>query len=255
MPHVRVASGGKAGGGDVSEHPSDVEQPRPTDLSAVSRLAAGNGLREAMKNKAGLEPIARAAAGFVRAHFGADAAAISLLRGDWYRTLVTVGEETPGQVRHADGASYPASTYPTVTATLRDGRGYLASIGNDGGVPESQRFLKRFKKSTCVGAPIAYQGETIGELWVARVTGRPHYTGHDLAAVLDIARQVGYRLGPAMKAQDALNPEWWPGDLREDGRHPGTLVAADPEPQLHDDGASERSSGAATSREQVLLAP
>lgn len=208
----------------MSEHQSDVEQPRPTDLSAVSRLAAGNGLRESMKNRAGLEPIARAAAGFVREHFEADAAAISLLKGDWYRTLVTVGESTPGQLRHSDGASYSASTYPTVTATLRDGRGYLASIGNDGGIPESPRFLKKFKKTTCVGAPIAYQGETVGELWVARVAGRPHYTGHDLAAVLDIARQIGYRLGPAVKAQDALDAEWWPGPLLEDGRHPGVIL-------------------------------
>lgn len=212
----------------MSEHQPDAGLPRPTELSAVSRLAAGNGLREAMKNRAGLEPIARAAATFACQHFKADASAISLLKDDWFRTLVTIGERSPGQLRHADGASYSAETYPTVTATLRDGRGYLASLGNDGGIPESQRFLKQFKKSTCMGAPIAYQGVTVGELWVARLAGHAHFTGHDLAALHDIARQIGYRLGPAVKAQDAFSPDWWPGAVREDGRHPGTLLQAEP---------------------------
>jgi hypothetical protein len=215
-------------GGDVSEHQKDVgELPRPSDLPAVSRLAAGNGLRERMKNKAGLEPIAYAASSFVFEHFKADAAAISLLKGEWYRTLVTIGDEVPGQRRHADGAAYPASMYPAVTATLRDGRGYLASLGADGGIPESQRFLKQFKKSTCMGAPITYQGETVGELWVARVSGQSHYTGHELAALLDLARQIGYRIGPAVKAQDALSATWWPGDVRENGVRPGELIPAD----------------------------
>ncbi|HEX5018656.1 MAG TPA: GAF domain-containing protein [Actinomycetes bacterium] len=207
----------------MSEQQTDVEQPRPADLSAVTRLAAGNGLREAMKNRAGLEPIATAASGFIRQHFEADAASISLLRGEWYRALITVGDEIPGQRRHKNGAAYPARMYPSVTETLRDGRGYLASLGSDGGIPESQRFLKQFKKSTCMGAPIAYQGETVGELWVARVTGRPHYTGHDLAALLDLARQIGYRIGPAVKAQDAVNENWWPGEVRENGIVPGDL--------------------------------
>jgi transcriptional regulator with GAF, ATPase, and Fis domain len=214
----------------VSDLQPDAAQPRPSDLSAVSRLAAGNGLREAMKNKAGLEPIARAAATFVCQHFGADASAISLLKDDWFQTLVTVGEREPGQLRHHDGATYSASSYPTVTATLLDGRGYLASLGNDGGIPESQRFLKQFRKSSCMGVPIAYQGDTVGELWVSRVTGRPFYTGHDLAALHDIARQIGYRLGPAVKAKNALDPEWWPGALREDGRRPGTILDTEPDP-------------------------
>src|SRR5262245_40295190 len=92
-------------GGDASEQQRHVGEPRPADLPAVSRLAAGNGLRERMKNRAGLEPIAIAASGFILEHFEADAAAVSLLKGDWYRTLVTVGEKVPGQRRHTDGAA------------------------------------------------------------------------------------------------------------------------------------------------------
>jgi GAF domain-containing protein len=179
-----------------------------------------------MKNKAGLEPIAAAASSFIFEHFEADAAAISLLKADWYRTLVTIGDMVPGQRRHVEGAAFPTRMYPTVTETLRDGRGYLASLGNDGGIPESQRFLGQFKKSSSMGSPITYQGETVGELWVARVTGRPHYTGHDLAALLDLGRQIGYRMGPAVKAQDALSDTWWPGEVRESGLRPGDVVDA-----------------------------
>lgn len=207
----------------MAEQTPDVEQPRPADLPAVSRLAAGNGLRERLKNRAGLDAIADGAARFIFDHFKADAAAISLLKGDWYRTLATIGDEVPGQRRHKVGAAYPTRMYPKVTEALREGRGYLASMGSDGGVPESQRFLKQFKKSTCMGAPIGYGGETVGEVWVSRVIGQPHYTGHDLAALLDLARQIGYRIGPAVKAQDVLDASWWPGELRESGVVPGDM--------------------------------
>ena len=208
----------------MSEQLTDAEQPRPADLPAVSRLAAGNGLRERLKNRAGLEPIAIAAAQYMRDHFEADAAAITLLKGDWFRTLATAGDPVPGQRRHVDGAAYPTRMYPTIVETLRDGRGYLASMGSDGGVPESQRFLKQYKKSTCMGAPIGYGGEIVGEVFVSRITGRPHYTGHDLAALLDLARQIGYRIGPAVKAQDTLDEQWWPGELRESGVYPGDMT-------------------------------
>lgn len=183
---------------------------RPSDIPAVSKLAAGNALRERMKNTAGLQPIAAAAAGFIFDHFDADGSSISVLKGEWYRTLVTIGEAGHGQLRHEVGATYPASEYPTVTRLLRSGSGYVASLGSDGGVPESQRFLKQFRRSTCIGAPITYRGDVVGEVFASRVSGRPHYSGHDLVSLLDLARQIGYRVGPAVKAQDSLDPSWWP---------------------------------------------
>jgi hypothetical protein len=64
----------------------------------------------------------------------------------------------------------------------------------------------------------------VGEVFAARVKGRSHYTGHDLAAILDLARQIGYRMGPAVKAMDANEPSWWPwdtstSDVEESGDH------------------------------------
>ena len=50
----------------------------------------------------------------------------------------------------------------------------------------------------------------VGEVFASRTRGRPYYTGHDLAALLDLARQLGYRIGPAVKAQNQVDPSWWP---------------------------------------------
>lgn len=179
---------------------------------AVTRLAAAGELRDRLRAVAGLGPLAAAAASFFYELFEADAAAITLMRGGWFRTLVTVGEAAPGQVRHPDGQTYPVDTYPTVARVLDGGGGYVCSLGNDGGIPESQIFLADYRKTTCLGAPITYAGQTVGEVFVSRVHGRPHYTGHDLATALDLARQVGLRVGPGIRAQDEVNHGWWPAD-------------------------------------------
>jgi GAF domain-containing protein len=176
----------------------------------VTRLAAANKLRAQLRDLAGLTPVADAAAAFFYEFFDADASAITLMRGGWFRTLVTVGDAIPGQIRHPDGQTYPVDTYPTVAQRLEGGSGYVSSIGNDGGIPESQIFLVDYKKATCVGAPITYGGETVGEVFVSRAAGRPHYTGHELALALDLARQLGLRIGPGIKAQDQVNAGWWP---------------------------------------------
>ncbi len=196
----------------MSDQTPDSPRLRPSDLPAVSRLAAGNALRSRLKNTAGLNGIAGAAASFLYDFFDADDASISLLKGDWFRTLVSVGADAPGEVTHPNGDTYPVSEYPTVTRLLRSGSGYVSSVGNDGGVRESQRFLAEYRMTTCMGAPIGYQGDVVGEVFVSRVRGRSHYTGRDLAALLDLARQIGYRVGPAVKAQDERDPAWWPSE-------------------------------------------
>jgi GAF domain-containing protein len=217
----------------VSDQTPDPSRPRPSDLPAVSRLAAGNALRESLKNTAGLTAISTAAAGFIRSFFDADAAAITLMHGQWFRTLVTVGVQSPDEVRLPDGDTYPTKDYPNVARMLRSGSGYVSSVGSDGGIPESQKFLAQYKKSTCVAAPISYQGDVVGEVFASRVRGRPDYTGHDLAALLDLARQIGYRIGPAVKAQMQLDPTWWPDD--EPAAEPDAPVSG-PAAELPPDG-------------------
>ncbi len=141
---------------------------------------------------------------------------ISLLRGDVYRTVVNVGDEGYREIGHPSGDDYSVAEYPDVTRLLRSGSGYVASIGHDGGVAESQRFLAEYRMTTCLGAPISYRGDVVGEVFASRVKGRPHYTGHELAALLDLARQIGYRIGPAVKAMDANDPSWWPENTSAD---------------------------------------
>lgn len=194
----------------------EASRPLPADLPAVSRLAAGNALRERLKNRAGLVPIADAAASFICDFLDADVSSISLLRGDRYRTVVNVGEEGRREIGHPSGDDYSVADYPTVTQLLRSGSGYVASIGSDGGVPESQRFLPRYQMTTCLGAPISYHSEVVGEIFVCRAKGRPRYTGHELVMLLDLARQIGYRIGPAVSAMDANDPSWWPDNTSSD---------------------------------------
>ena len=187
----------------------EVADDRP-DWSPTARLAAANRMRESLKDSAGLIAIAEASAGFFAETFAADASAITLIRGGEFRTLVTVGDESPGQVRHVDWEPYPTSTYPQIADVLRAGRGYVCSIGNPGGIAESQAMLKSYQKGSCIGAPIIYHQEVLGEVFVSRRVGVHSFNGKDLAVALDLARQLGFRIGPAVVAHDANNPDWWP---------------------------------------------
>ena len=182
---------------------------------AADRIAVSDALRDHLKDLAGLRPLADAAVVFFNRQFDADASSITLMRGGWFRTLVTVDDVRPDEVRHPDGQTYPVETYPTVARVLAGGGGYVSSIGNDGGIPESQRFLEDFQKVTCIGVPIVYAGESVGEVFVSRGPGRAHYTGRELATALDLARQLGLRIGPGMRAQDEVNVGWWPVDQRD----------------------------------------
>jgi len=180
------------------------------DWSPTARLAAANRMRDRLKGHAGLVALATEAAEFFAEIFSADASAITLLRGSEFRTLVTVGEEAPGQSRHTDWEPYPTATYPQIAEVLRAGRGYVSSIGNPGGIEESQSMLTSYRKGSCIGAPIIYRSDVLGEMFVSRRVGVHHFNGKDLAVALDLAHQLGFRIGPAVVAHDANNPGWWP---------------------------------------------
>ena len=186
-----------------------VERP---EWSPTARLAAANRMRESLKDSAGLIPIAEAAARFFTVTFAADASSITLIRGREYRTLVTEGEPTSGQSRHTNWEPYATSSYPQITRVLRAGSGYVSSIGNPGGIPESQEMLTSFRQGSCIGAPIVYHSDVLGEVFVSRRVGAHSFNGKDLAVALELARQLGFRVGPAVVAHDANNPGWWPAD-------------------------------------------
>lgn len=184
--------------------------PARPPWSPTTKLAAANRMRESLKDRAGLLPIAEAAVSFFVETFVADEGSITLLRGSQFRTLASFGEELRGPLRYLNWDPYPTSTYPQITRVLRSGRGYVASIGNDGGIQETQEMLTSFQQGSCIGTPIIYHQEVLGEVFVSRRIGVHGFNGKDLAIALDLARQLGFRVGPAVVAYDANNPNWWP---------------------------------------------
>ncbi len=71
-------------------------------------------------------------------------------------------------------------------------------------------MLSSFHQGSCIGAPIIYRQEVLGEVFVSRRVGAHGFNGKDLAVALDLSRQLGFRVGPAVVAYDANNPDWWP---------------------------------------------
>jgi GAF domain-containing protein len=189
---------------------TDDQQGDQHNWSPTERLAAANRMRGALKDSAGLSPISEAAAAFFADLFDADVAAITLLRGDEYRKLTAIGEGAPGEVVHDVWEPYPTSVYSELTKALKSGRGFVAAVGCDGGIPQTQTLLQKLRIGTCVGAPIVHRGNVIGEVFVSRHVGRPNFTGRDLALALDLARQLGFRIGPAIIAYEDAHPQWWP---------------------------------------------
>jgi hypothetical protein len=47
-------------------------------------------------------------------------------------------------------------------------------------------------------------------VFVSRRIGVHGFNGKDLAVALDLSRQLGFRVGPAVVAYNANNPDWWP---------------------------------------------
>ena len=126
----------------MSDQTPEASRPLPSDLPAVS--SAGSRQRPAGTAQEPGRASARSPMQlrvFICDFFDADTASISLLRGDVYRTLVNVGDEGYREIGHPSGDDYSVADYPDVTRLLRSGSGYVASIGSDGGVAESQRFL------------------------------------------------------------------------------------------------------------------
>jgi GAF domain-containing protein len=189
---------------------SDEAAGNRPDWSPTARLAAANRMRESLKDRAGLMPITEAAIGFFVRTFTADEGSITLIRGSEFRTVASIGEELQGPMRHTNWEVYPTSTYPEITEVLRSGRGYVASAGNDGGIPETRAMLSSFRQGSCIGAPIIYRQEVLGEVFVSRRVGVHGFNGKDLAVALDLSRQLGFRVGPAVVAYNANNPDWWP---------------------------------------------
>jgi len=175
----------------------------------ITRLSAANRIRDALHGTTELADIAEAAAESFLETFAADTASVSLIQGDEYRSLVNVGVLFPGDVRFPEDEVYEIGYYKEASEALMRGEGYLASRDTKG-VAESDRMLREFDRGTCMGVPLTYLRETIGEVFVTRPHGEPVFTTDDLGVGREITRQLGFRMGPAFQKRVARDPSWWP---------------------------------------------
>ena len=157
----------------------------------------------------GLAEIAEAAAESFLETFAADTASVSLIQGDEYRSLVNVGVLFPGDARFPEDEVYEIGYYPQASDALMRGEGYLSSTATRG-IAESDRMLREFDRGTCMGVPLTYLRETIGEVFVTRPHGEPAFTVEDLGVGMELTRQLGFRMGPAFLKRVARDPSWWP---------------------------------------------
>ncbi|MEO8330333.1 MAG: GAF domain-containing protein [Candidatus Nanopelagicales bacterium] len=157
-----------------------------------------------------LESIAEAAAESFRVTFSADTASVSLIRGGEYRTLVNVGVLFPGDTRFPTDEFYETSYYPTASAALLAGDGYFSSIGVRGTLPESDRLLRELDRGSCMGVPLTYLRETLGEVFVTRPHGDAVFDGDDLSVAMELTRQLGFRVGPALLKRLRTDSTFWP---------------------------------------------
>jgi len=175
----------------------------------ITRLSAANRIRDALNGTSELTEIAEAAAESFLETFAADTASVSLVQGDEYRSLVNVGVLFPGDVRFPEDEVYEIGYYPKASEALMRGEGYVSSIDTKG-MAEADRMLKEFDRGTCMGVPLTYLRETIGEVFVTRPHGEPAFTAEDLGVGMELTRQLGFRMGPAFQKRVARESSWWP---------------------------------------------
>lgn len=182
----------------------------PTPWTVIGRLSASNRIREAMRGCTSLAELGEAAAEQFMETFFADTASVSLIQGDEYRTLVNVGELFPGEVPFPDDEIYGTDYYPQATAELLAGRGFFSSVGVIGSLPESDALLAELDRGTCMGVPLNYDGSCIGEVFVTRPKGDHLFDASDVGLGMELSRQLGFLIGPALLQVLREDPEFWP---------------------------------------------
>ena len=106
---------------------TQVAEVRPV-WTPITRLSAANRIRDALQGTVELAEIAEAAAESFLETFCADAASVSLIHDNEYRTLVNVGVLFPGDCRFPEDEVYELGYYPEATNALLSGEGYLATL-------------------------------------------------------------------------------------------------------------------------------
>ncbi|GLW54059.1 hypothetical protein Kpho01_20700 [Kitasatospora phosalacinea] len=169
-----------------------------------------------------LEAVRAAAARAVSA-LGATMAAVSVWdrESGRLRVLVNHGELAPGEEEIPEDESYPVADFPEIVTYLEEhwttGRLPRAwtqtaeDVGPHTGHPphgsgafcrQRAAGLRRRGRGCCLVAPIVLHGQAWGELYLARGTGMPYFTGADAEYATLLAAQVSAGLAQTERVAD-----------------------------------------------------
>jgi diguanylate cyclase (GGDEF)-like protein len=185
-----------------------------------ARMRAVVGLAQAMAAAPDGRSAAQVAAGFARDAMGAEFAAISMWERESgrLRVLVNDGLLAPGEEALPEDESYPLGEYPEIAQFLAqrglgqaftpDGlpRAWVQSA--DGGFangPDCRAraaSLRRRGRACCLVAPILLGGRAWGELYLARMAGRPVFDDAEAEFATVLAAQLSAGLAQSERLEE-----------------------------------------------------
>jgi len=174
---------------DVVGGSTSLERELVALIAVASAVAAAHKLEEV------IEIAAEEARGAI------DAASLSIER--WspdraiLRTLVNVGDLAPGEERHPVDEIYALDGDRELRRVLEEGGTYYCSL-DDPEVPGVEAdLLRALGKHSSVCVPIAFGGETWGQIWAARTAEQEPFSERDARFLHAISGQVGSAIGRA----------------------------------------------------------
>jgi len=174
---------------DVVGGSTSLERELVALIAVASAVAAAHKLEEV------IEIAAEEARGAI------DAASLSIER--WspdrsiLRTLVNVGDLAAGEERHPVDEIYALEGDRELRRVLEDGGTYSRSL-DDPEIPAVEAdLLRALGKHSCVAVPIAFGGETWGQIWAARTAAQEPFSERDARFLHAISGQVGSAIGRA----------------------------------------------------------
>ncbi|WP_051943697.1 GGDEF domain-containing protein [Streptacidiphilus rugosus] len=193
-----------------------------TSGSAVAdaRLRAVVGLAQAMAVAPDARRAAQTGAARARAALDADFAAVSVWEREHgrLRVLVNDGLLAPGEEPLPEDESYPLGEYPEIAQFLAQ-RG-LGELFTPDGLPRAwvqsaeggasngpacrarAASLRRRGRACCLVAPILLGGRAWGELYLARIAGKPVFADHEAEFGTVLAAQISAGLAQSERLEE-----------------------------------------------------
>ncbi len=113
------------------------------------------------------------------------------------RTLVNVGDLAPGEERHPADEMYQLEGDRDLRRVLEDGGTYFCSLDDPEITPIEADLLRGLGKHSSMAVPIAFGGETWGQIWAARRSDQAPFSERDARFLHAISGQVGSAIGRA----------------------------------------------------------